>query len=266
MVQVALTIAGSDSGGGAGIQGDIKTFARFGVFGTSVVTGVTAQNTVGVTAWEPVSPGLVRAQIDVVMDDLRPVVVKTGMLGNAEIVRTVVERLRERRGDALIVDPVMVSTSGERLLDDDGVQLVRDTLLPLATLVTPNLDEASVLLGVPVVTEDDMQWAAEAIVLQLGAAAVLIKGGHGDGDEVTDVFYDGEIHVLRHDRVRSVHTHGTGCTLSAAITANLALGRSLMESVAIARGYVREAIATAPGLGGGRGPLNHWASGDVPTE
>jgi hydroxymethylpyrimidine/phosphomethylpyrimidine kinase len=256
-VLVALTVAGSDSGGGAGIQADLKTFAYFGVFGTSVITAVTAQNTLGVTAWEPVSTALVRAQWDAVFDDLRPRAVKTGMLGSTEVVRTVIDGMRARQPEAVVVDPIMLSTSGARLLDRDGVVLVREQLLPLTTLVTPNLDEAEILLGVKIRQEEDMRRAAEAIVRELGAGAALVTGGHGHGDDVVDVLYDGDWHVARHVRSPSRHTHGTGCTLSAAITANLALGLTLVDSVEVASEYVQRAIAAAPGLGSGHGPLNH---------
>jgi hydroxymethylpyrimidine/phosphomethylpyrimidine kinase len=257
-VRIALTIAGSDSGGGAGIQGDLKTFAYFDVYGTSVITAVTAQNSLGVTAWEPVSAALVRKQWDAVLDDLPPQAVKSGMLGSVSVVRTLVQGVFERRPEVMVVDPVMVSTSGSRLLDAEGVALVREQLLPFATLVTPNLNEAEILLGIEIRQEDDMRRAAEAIVRDLGAHAALVTGGHGHGDEVVDVLYDGDWHVARHLRSPSRHTHGTGCTLSAAITANLALGKPLVESVEIAREYVQRAIAMSPGLGGGHGPLNHF--------
>lgn len=257
-MRVALTVAGSDSGGGAGIQADLKTFTRFGVFGTSVITAITAQNTRGVTAWEPVSPSLVRAQLDAVLSDLPPGALKTGMLGSADVVHAVVEGLRETP-TPVIVDPVMVSSTGSLLLDDDAVSVVRDTLLPLATLVTPNLDEARVLLGEEIRDEADMRRAAERLVRALGANAALVKGGHGTGDTVIDVLYDGDWHVRSHPRLQSTNTHGTGCTLSAAIVAQLAIGATLRDAVDIGLGYVQRAMATAPGLGSGHGPLNHFA-------
>ena len=260
-MQIALTIAGSDSGGGAGIQADLKTFTRFGVFGTSVITAITAQNTRGVTMWEPVTPSLVRAQIDAVFEDLRPNGVKTGMLGSAEVVQTVVDALREYAPRHLVVDPVMVATSGDTLLDDDAVALVRDELIPLAQLITPNLDEVRVLLGGErITTEEGMHQAAEALVTRLGAKAALVKGGHLTGHSVIDVLHDGtKTHVFHHARLDSANTHGTGCTLSAAIAAKLALGISLKDSVRESACYVHNAIATAPALGSGHGPLNHWA-------
>ena len=261
-MRVALTVAGSDSGGGAGIQADLKTFARFGVFGTSVITAVTAQNTLGVTAWEPVSSSLVRAQLDAVLGDLPPVALKTGMLGSADVVRAVVSGLRERAvRDAvpIVVDPVMVSSTGALLLDTDAVRIVRDELVPLATLVTPNLDEARVLLGEDIRDEDAMRRAAERLVRELGAKAALVKGGHGSGETVVDVLYDGNWYVCEHPRIHSASTHGTGCTLSAAIVAQLTLGAALRDAVDVALEYVQRAMATAPGLGGGHGPLNHFA-------
>lgn len=269
---IVLTIAGSDSGGGAGIQADLKTFARFGVYGTSAITAVTAQNTMGVTTWEAVSPSLVRAQIEAVLGDLPPRAMKTGMLGSAAVGRAVVETLRAHGAGStsddaahrasrvpLVVDPVMVSTSGALLLEADAVRVVREELLPLTTLVTPNLDEVRVLLEMEVESEEEMCRAAERIVRELGARAALVKGGHGRGDDVVDVLYDGAWHVVRHPRIATRSTHGTGCTLSAAVTAGLAMGRELREAVDDALEYVQRAIETAPGIGGGAGPLNHWA-------
>jgi hydroxymethylpyrimidine/phosphomethylpyrimidine kinase len=262
-VKIALTVAGSDSGGGAGIQADLKTFARFGVFGTSAITAVTAQNTRGVTMWEPVSPALVEAQIDTVFADLQPHAVKTGMLGSAAVVQTVIDTLSDHKPRHLVVDPVMVASSGDLLLDTDAVALVRDQLIPLADLVTPNLDEAQVLLDIPMRNVNDMIIGAEQLVTTFGAKAALIKGGHLDSETIVDVLYDGQHHFLRDVRIVSSSTHGTGCTLSAAITANLALGKPLYHSVRIATEYVRNAIATAPGLGSGHGPINHFAAYDA---
>jgi hydroxymethylpyrimidine/phosphomethylpyrimidine kinase len=260
-MQIALTIAGSDSGGGAGIQADLKTFTRFGVFGTSVITAITAQNTRGVTMWEAVSPKLVRAQMDAVFEDLPPNGIKTGMLGSADVVRSVADGLREYQPRHLVVDPVMVATSGDILLDDDAVALVRDELIPLAQIITPNLDEVRVLLGGdPITTQEGMVQAAEQLVKQLGAKAALVKGGHLIGNSVADVLYDGrETHIFNHTRLETNNTHGTGCTLSAAIAAKLASGISLRDSVRESTCYVHRAITTAPALGAGHGPLNHWA-------
>jgi hydroxymethylpyrimidine/phosphomethylpyrimidine kinase len=259
-MRVALTIAGSDSGGGAGIQADLKTFQRFEVFGTSAITAITAQNTRGVTMWEPVSPTLLRAQIDAVASDLRPTAVKTGMLGNADIVSVVADAIRDHSLTNYVLDPVMVATSGDILLENDAIGIIRDTLLPLASLVTPNLHEASILAGEKIEDEDDMARVAEKLVSEMGAHAALVKGGHlASGDRVLDVLYDGDVRVFRGKRIATNNTHGTGCTLSAAITAQLATGESLHAAVRRAIDYVQLAIETAPGLGGGHGPLNHLA-------
>lgn len=256
---IALTIAGSDSGGGAGIQADLKTFHRFGVFGTSVITAVTAQNTRGVTAWRAMPPELVRDQIDAVAEDLRPRAVKSGMLGDTQVVATVADGLARHRFDAYVLDPVMVATSGDLLLERDAVDAIRTMLLPLATLVTPNLDEAAVLLENPVRTIEDMADTARALV-GAGAKAALIKGGHLPGTEVVDVLYDGSsVREFRRPRIETRNLHGTGCTLSAAIASGLALDRDLTAAVSDALEFVHRAIASAPGLGSGHGPLNHWS-------
>jgi hydroxymethylpyrimidine/phosphomethylpyrimidine kinase len=259
-MNIALTIAGSDSGGGAGIQADLKTFHHFGVFGTSVITAITAQNTVGVTEWEAVRPALVKSQIEAVASDLRPSAFKTGMLGTGDVIRVVARQILEHRLEHYVLDPVMVATSGDLLIENEAVAAIKSELLPLADLVTPNTDEASVLVGFPVMNESDMQRAALAIA-SMGPKAVLVKGGHIHGDITTavDYLYDGTFTVYRHDRIDTRNTHGTGCTLSAAITALLANGSSLRDAVQLATDYVHEAIATAPGLGHGNGPLNHFA-------
>jgi hydroxymethylpyrimidine/phosphomethylpyrimidine kinase len=257
---IALTIAGSDSGGGAGIQADLKTFARFGLFGTSVLTAVTAQNTLGVRGWERVSPALVRAQIDAVATDLRPAAVKSGMLGDAEIVRAVAEGVRAHGLSPYVLDPVMVATSGDALLEPDAVAAIVEELVPLATLVTPNLDEAALLVGARVSDVSGMERAARALVERHGARAALVKGGHLAGDELVDVLFDGtRLRRFVHARVATTSTHGTGCTLSAAIAAALALGAPLEEAVETSLAYLVQAIASAPGLGSGHGPVNHFA-------
>jgi hydroxymethylpyrimidine/phosphomethylpyrimidine kinase len=260
MMNIALTIAGSDSGGGAGIQADLKTFHQLGVFGTSVITAITAQNTLGVTEWEAVRPELVKSQIDAVAADLRPSAFKTGMLGTADVIHIVASQIREYRLEHYVLDPVMVATSGDLLIENDAVAAIKSELLPLADLVTPNTDEASVLVGFPVLNELDMQRAALAITA-MGPKAVLVKGGHIHADNTTavDYLYDGSFIVFRHERIDTRHTHGTGCTLSAAITASLASGSSLRDAVQLATDFVHDAIATAPGLGQGNGPLNHFA-------
>jgi hydroxymethylpyrimidine/phosphomethylpyrimidine kinase len=254
---IALTIAGSDSGGGAGIQADLKTFHALGVFGTCAVTAITAQNTLGVTGIHAVPPGMVRQQIDAVVSDLRPAASKTGMLATAELVQTVAAAIRDHKLHNYVLDPVIVATSGDRLLDEDAVASVREHLLPLAALVTPNLPEAAVLVGFEVDREDAMHEAARWLVAN-GARAALVKGGHLSGPQVVDVFYDGErVHRWARDRIDTRNTHGTGCTLSAAIAAGLAYGRSSLQSVENALDFVRRALLAAPGLGAGHGPLNH---------
>ena len=258
-MKVALTIAGSDSGGGAGIQADLKTFHRFGVFGTSAVTAVTAQNTRGVHGWVPLDGDFVARQIDAVAGDLPPNAVKSGMLGTTAVVGAVAEAIGRHRLAPYVLDPVMVATSGDLLLDKDAVDAVRTQLLPLADLVTPNLDEVSVLLGSRPADEAAMAAAAEQLVRSHGARAALVKGGHGAGEDVVDMLFDGALHCFRHPRITTTSTHGTGCTLSAAIAARLALGDSLVEAVETALAFVHRAIETAPGLGSGHGPLNHWA-------
>lgn len=257
---VALTIAGSDSGGGAGIQADLKTFHQFGVFGTSAITAITAQNTTGVRAAEALDPGLVRAQIDAVAEDLPPAAVKTGMLALESLVEVVADRITAHRWRRYVLDPVMVSTSGHRLLTPAGEAAIRARLVPLALLVTPNLDEAEVLVGGTVRTPAEMDRAARTLV-DLGAEAALIKGGHLGGDEVVDVLVtQTAIHRFPRPRIVTPSTHGTGCTLSAAITAGLALGHDLERSVADGLDFVARAIAEAPGLGGGHGPVSHFVA------
>ena len=263
-MKIALTIAGSDSGGGAGLQADLKTFHQFGVFGTSVVTAVTAQNTVGVRAWQGLPPELVTRQIDALADDLPPLAVKSGMLGSAELVEAVAAGIARRRLPRYVLDPVMVATSGDRLLERAAERLIAERLVPLATLVTPNLDEAAILVGDRVTAPDDMERAGRAL-LKLGAQAALVKGGHlpreeeGEGDEIVDVLVmDGAVRRFTHTRLDTTSTHGTGCTLSAAISAGLAHGRPLERAVEDALDFVHRAIAAAPGLGHGHGPLNHF--------
>jgi hydroxymethylpyrimidine/phosphomethylpyrimidine kinase len=257
-VKVALTIAGSDSGGGAGVQADLKTFHQFGVFGTSVVCAVTAQNTLGVRSWEPVSVDLVTAQLTAVASDLPPQAVKTGMLATAELVDAVADAIATWQFPNYVLDPVMVATSGDRLLSADAEQLVAHRLVPLATLVTPNLDEAAILVGDEVRTPEQMERAGRALV-RLGAQVVLVKGSHAPGDTIVDVLVSARgSHRFEHPRIDTTSTHGTGCTLSAAIVAGLALDRPLAAAVTDALDFVHRAIAAAPGLGGGHGPLNHF--------
>jgi hydroxymethylpyrimidine/phosphomethylpyrimidine kinase len=256
-MRIALTIAGSDSGGGAGIQADLKTFQQFGVFGTSVLVALTAQNTRGVKAVETVPDAMVSAQLVALAEDLPPDALKTGMLAEAGLVRLVARAIRENGWTPLVVDPVMVSTSGARLLSTEAEEVVREDLLPLAALVTPNLDEAAILTG-RVVHDVATMERAGATLLRFGARAALIKGGHLSSDVITDVLVtQSGVRHFTHSRIATRSVHGTGCTLSAAITAGLALGRPLEPVVADGLDFVHRAMAAAPGLGGGYGPLNH---------
>jgi hydroxymethylpyrimidine/phosphomethylpyrimidine kinase len=257
---IALTIAGSDSSGGAGIQADLKTFSAFGVYGASVITALTAQNTTGVQGIETVSPAFVAQQLSSVLSDLDVGAIKTGMLGNAQIVRTVATALEGASPRHLVVDPVMVATSGDVLLAPDAVQAVRHDLTPLAALITPNLPEAAVLLGRKQAA-DEAEMVAQAHALRaLGCGAVLIKGGHGAGSDAIDFLVSASgVERFARPRVATPHSHGTGCTLSAAITALLALGAPLAEAVGRAKAYVWEGLRHGRGLGvgKGRGPVDH---------
>ncbi len=262
-VKLALTIAGSDSGGGAGIQADLKTFHQFGVFGTSVLVAVTAQNTRGVSAVHAIPVDIVRAQMAALAVDLAPHATKTGMLATPELVEVVADGIRQFDFPNLVVDPVMVATSGDRLLTVDAERLVAEQLVPLATVVTPNIHEAQILVGHPIAGPDDMEEAGRVLV-ESGAGAALVKGGHLDlelGSEtlVIDVLVTAqEVTRFTHAKVATRSTHGTGCTLSSAIAAGLARGAGLMDAVASALDFVHRAIESAPGLGAGHGPLNHF--------
>ncbi len=259
-MNVALTIAGSDSGGGAGIQADIKTMQAHGVFATSVVTAVTAQNTQAVLDAFELSPDLIVRQMDAVYDDFDVRATKTGMLSSSAIIEIVAEKLRERQISPVVVDPVMISKGGFPLLRDEAVKTLCERLLPLASLVTPNAHEARRLAGFDVDSEEGQREAAAAIHA-MGPEAVLVKGGHVDeaGGDAVDVLYDGQrMHTFRAPRIVTKHTHGTGCTYASAITANLACGHSLRESVARAKQYVTSAIRRAPALGKGHGPVHHF--------
>jgi hydroxymethylpyrimidine/phosphomethylpyrimidine kinase len=253
---VALTIAGSDPGGGAGIQADLKTFHRFRVYGAAAVTLITVQNTTRLSRRHILPADLVREQIEAVLEDLPPRAVKTGALGSEAVVRTVAEF---RFPCPLVVDPVILSSAGAPLLDPSAIQAFRTHLLPQASLVTPNLPEAAALSGIDVSTPEQMKEAARRIA-GLGAHAVLVKGGHlADGDALDILLEAGIFHEYRTPRIATRHTHGTGCTYSAAIAALLAQGNALPDAVAHAKAFIAEAIRTAPGLGAGAGPLNHWA-------
>jgi hydroxymethylpyrimidine/phosphomethylpyrimidine kinase len=258
---IALTIAGSDSSGGAGIQADLKTFSALGVYGASVIAALTAQNTKGVAAVFEVPPAFVRAQIDAVFADLAVGAVKIGMLGNAAVVETVAERLSHHRALPVVLDPVMVATSGDRLLKSDAVDAMRTKLMPLAVVVTPNLPEAAALLDAPeAASEDDMVRQAERL-LALGSRAVLMKGGHGKAAESVDLLVTATATVrFVAARIATKNTHGTGCTLAAAIAAGLAKRQDLTDAVRAAKDYVTAAIAAADRLavGHGHGPVHHF--------
>jgi len=250
-----LTIAGSDSGGGAGIQADLKTFAAHGAHGMSVVTGVTAQNTLGVRAVSLVGGDLVAAQLEAIFEDLPPAAIKTGMLGSAELVDVVASALDARRGIPLVVDPVMIAASGDPLLEPDAVARVRDRLAPLATLLTPNLPEAEALAGRKAPDLEARRGLAEA----LGATgrAVLLKGGHAEGAEIVDLLWDGEaLHEIRHPRLETPAGHGTGCTLSSAIAARLGRGEELVPACRAAVDWLIGALEHAPRIGSGTSPLD----------
>ncbi len=255
---VALTIAGSDSGGGAGIQADLKTFAAHGVYGVSAIAALTAQSTLGVQRVAPVEPAMVAAQIAAVAEDFTIAAAKTGMLGTAAIVAEVIDSIRRFAIPNLVVDPVIQSSSGTHLLDTAGVDLLRTALLPLATVVTPNWAETEALTGIRVASAADARLAASAL-LGLGPRAVIVTGGHGTGSDIIDVLVtvDG-LYEFRASRVTGRSTHGTGCAFSAALTAHLALGRPLDDAVVLAQGYVADAIQCGFELGSGpHGPMNH---------
>jgi hydroxymethylpyrimidine/phosphomethylpyrimidine kinase len=251
-----LIIAGSDSSGGAGIQADIKTVTALGGYAATAVTAVTVQNTLGVSAAYPLPPEVIAAQARAVLDDIGADVIKTGMLGDAEVVELVAQLL-DSAGLPAVIDPVMVAKGGARLLADDAVAPVKSLLIPRAALLTPNAPEAEALTGVPVETTDDLRRAGEAL-LALGAGAVLMKGGHIPGDRVVDILMTpyGET-VLEGERIDTRHTHGTGCTLASACAVSLAQGLSLEAAAARAWDYVHRAMLQAPGLGAGHGPLDH---------
>ena len=260
MNAIALTIAGSDSGGGAGIQADLKTFSALGVFGTSVITAITAQNTLGVRAVEDISPEMVGHQIDAIFDDIAAGATKIGMVSRVTTIAVIAERL-SRRAVRPVLDPVMVATSGDRLLAADAVGALREQLLPIAALVTPNLPEAALLADTGIAeNEHDMIAQAEAI-LKSGAEAVLVKGGHGNGAESVDILVTNK-GTTRYaaPRVQTPNTHGTGCTLSAAIAAGLACGLTLEDAVEQAKDYLQKALLASDRLhvGRGHGPVHHF--------
>jgi hydroxymethylpyrimidine/phosphomethylpyrimidine kinase len=257
---IALTIAGSDSSGGAGIQADLKTFSAFGVYGASVITALTAQNTRGVTAVEPIAASFVAAQMEAVLSDLEVGAIKTGMLANKAVVETVADRLREGPRRPLVVDPVMVATSGDVLLEPEAIDAIKLQLAPLATLITPNLAEAARLLNAKEAANEAEVIAQAKALLALGCGAVLLKGGHGKGEDAVDLLCDaGGVERFARERVDTPHTHGTGCTLSAAIAALLAQGVGLEEAVGRAKDYVWLGLQAGRtlGVGHGHGPVDH---------
>jgi len=258
-IPVALTVAGSDSGGGAGIQADLRTFAFHCVHGTSALTCVTAQNTLGVMRVDALSAEAVAAQIEAVVGDIGVDAVKTGMLLNREIMAVVASQVEAWNLGNLVVDPVMVSRSGDRLIDNGAIAFLQDVLIPMAAVVTPNRFEAQILSGLEIASLDDMRSAAEKIH-SLGAKAVLVKGGGMTGDlRGIDVWFDGtRLDVLKTENVDTANTHGTGCTLSAAISANLALGKDLFTAVTLAKNYVTTALKYALDIGEGQGPVGHF--------
>lgn len=261
MIPRALTIAGSDSGGGAGIQGDLKTFTVLGVFGMSAITALTAQNTCEVTAVVELDPEFVGAQIDAVVTDIGVDAAKTGMLANAGIIAVVARKVREHRIERLVVDPVMIAKSGAPLLRPEAVHALRELLLPIALVVTPNLSEAAALAGQPIRTRAEQEEVARRLHA-LGPRFVVVKGGHLEADdEAVDVLYDGrEIVHLARPRIRTRHTHGTGCIFASAIAAHLAQGRDVPDAVARAKEFVTKAIEHGLPLGGGHGPANPLAA------
>jgi hydroxymethylpyrimidine/phosphomethylpyrimidine kinase len=253
----ALTIAGSDSGAGAGIQADLKTFAALGVYGTSAITAITAQNTLGVKDIVETNPKMVAAQIDAVIDDIGAQAVKTGMLASAAIIEAVAEKLQQHKLANVVVDPVMVATSGDLLLARNAVGALRSLLIPLATVVTPNIPEANQLAGLTITNARDIRRAAQRIV-DLGAQSVVIKGGHRRGP-ATDLFFDGnKFRQLRAPRIRTAYTHGTGCTLSAAMAAYLARGEKLESAIMHAKTYITAAIRKGFAVGSGHSPVHHF--------
>jgi len=256
MLKVVLTIAGSDSSGGAGIQADLKTFSTLGVFGTSAITALTAQNTLGVLSVADLDPQFVASQIEAVMDDMPVAAAKTGMLSRTEIIEVVAEAVRECSIPNLVVDPVMVAASGDLLLSPGAVAAMREHMFPLGVLVTPNLREAEILLGREEIKDPDAMRKAARDLVHIGARAALVTGGALEGDAV-DILFDGrEMHEYQAPR-RGPRAHGAGCTLSAAIAARLALGDSLHDAIGVAKKFVTRAIEESPALGRGARPLNH---------
>lgn len=256
-MKTALTIAGSDSGGGAGIQADLKAFAANGVFGMSVITAVTAQNTVEVRSVQNIDSALIKDQIEAVLDDIPVDAMKIGMLSSAEIIVTIAETLKKYGHQKLVLDPVMISKGGHPLLAEEAIGTLKEVLIPLASIITPNIREAEVLTGLKISTHEDMKKACLAIK-ELGCLSILLKGGHIEGP-ADDLFFDGEeFHWIKGERIFTKNTHGTGCTLSSAIAAHLAKGTSELEAVKKAKQYITMAIRHSLPIGKGHGPTNHF--------
>ena len=255
-MKTALTIAGSDSSGGAGIQADIKTMTVNGVFAMSAVTALTAQNTTGVAGIIEVTPAFLKEQLDSIFTDIRPDAVKIGMVSSAGLIQAIAEKLKEYHAKQIVVDPVMVATSGAKLINDDAVSVLKEKLLPLSDIVTPNIPEAEVLSGIEIKTEEDMTAAAE-IIGKLYHCAVLLKGGHQLNDANDLLYSQGVCRWFYGKRIHNPNTHGTGCTLSSAIASNLAKGFSMNESVRRAKEYISGALSAMLDLGAGSGPMNH---------
>lgn len=252
----ALTIAGSDSSGGAGIQADIKTMITNGVYAMSVITALTAQNTTGVRSIEEASPQFVADQLDSVFEDIFPDAVKTGMLSSTEIIEVIGKKLREYGAKNIVIDPVMVATSGAKLIADEAIEALKKELFPLATVITPNIFEAEILSGLEIKDAKDMEVAAKEIYDKYGCS-VLLKGGHSINDANDLLYTDGKIHWFKGERIDNPNTHGTGCTLSSAIASNLAKGKDLVKSVEASKEYISNALRAGLDLGHGSGPLNH---------
>ena len=252
----ALTIAGSDSSGGAGIQADIKTMTMNGVYAMSAITALTAQNTTGVTGIMEVTPEFLKEQIDDVFNDIRPNAVKIGMVSSRELIETIVDRLKAFDAENIVVDPVMVATSGSRLINEDAIATLKSDLLPIADVITPNIPEAEVLSGIPIHSEDDMIKAA-GMISEAYNCAVLCKGGHSINDANDLLYENGKYQWFKGKRIDNPNTHGTGCTLSSAIASNLAKGFDMQSSVQRAKDYILGALADMLDLGKGSGPMNH---------
>ena len=255
-MKTTLTIAGSDCSGGAGIQADIKTMTLNGVYAMSAITALTAQNTTGVRGVQEATPEFLAQQIDAVFEDIRPDAVKIGMVSSAELIRTIAERLKFHKAENVVVDTVMVATSGARLINEDAIDVLKSELIPLATLVTPNIPEAEVLSGMKIQNKDDMLEAAR-IISESYHCAVLLKGGHSVSDANDLLYQNGSYQWFCGKRIDNPNTHGTGCTLSSAIAANLAKGYTLEDSVLRAKEYISDALSAMLDLGNGSGPMNH---------